>query len=332
MQPTHPQDLVKPLTHKWFGPGHFIADPAQNYQTLLGEWKMLEELRQTGFTAIGNGFCQFHLGNIKTIWELKALHRFFLAAAKHAPNDRKAFRQEVVSLSSAHPEHEAWFISYLERYDRDGTFLVSHSEKYRNTYHPAYRVILEKYVPYLPLCALIEQKLETGRVVVGIDGRCGSGKSTHALILSELYDAPVLPMDDFFLPKALRTPERLAEPGGNVHYERFLKEIEEDLVKGNPVVYRPFDCGTMDFAQSRTVEPAPVTICEGTYSLHPKLRHLYQIRVFSTCPPEVQKARLLEREGAEKAERFAREWIPLEEKYFSTCGTEEFCDITLKIH
>ena len=36
-------------------------------------------------------------------------------------------------------------------------------------------------------------------------------------------------MDDFFLPPALRTPERRSEPGGNVHYERFLTEVLPNL-------------------------------------------------------------------------------------------------------
>ena len=33
-------------------------------------------------------------------------------------------------------------------------------------------------------------------------------------------------MDDFFLPMELRTAERLEEPGGNVHYERFSAEVD----------------------------------------------------------------------------------------------------------
>ena len=61
--------------------------------------------------------------------------------------------------------------------------------------------------------------------IIAIDGRAASGKSTLAQQLGELLDADVIHMDDFFLPPSLRTKERLSEPGGNVHYERFAEEV-----------------------------------------------------------------------------------------------------------
>ena len=60
--------------------------------------------------------------------------------------------------------------------------------------------------------------------VIAIDGRAASGKSTLAEQLSTLLEADVIHMDDFFLQPYQRTPERLAEIGGNVDYERFAKE------------------------------------------------------------------------------------------------------------
>jgi len=54
------------------------------------------------------------------------------------------------------------------------------------------------------------------RVIVAIDGRCGSGKTTLAALIAKEFDCSVFHMDDFFLPPGLRTPERLGEPGGNV--------------------------------------------------------------------------------------------------------------------
>ena len=59
--------------------------------------------------------------------------------------------------------------------------------------------------------------------LIGIDGRCASGKSTLAEILSHRLSCPVIHMDHFFLPHAMKTPERLAKPGGNADRERFYK-------------------------------------------------------------------------------------------------------------
>ena len=64
-----------------------------------------------------------------------------------------------------------------------------------------------------------------GVSVIALDGRAAAGKSTLAAALAETLQAAVIHMDDFFLPPALRTPQRLDRPGGNIHYERFAEEV-----------------------------------------------------------------------------------------------------------
>lgn len=61
--------------------------------------------------------------------------------------------------------------------------------------------------------------------LLAIDGMSGSGKTTLAQSLQEKWHAHVFHMDDFFLPLEMRTPQRLQQPGGNVHYERFLETV-----------------------------------------------------------------------------------------------------------
>ena len=70
---------------------------------------------------------------------------------------------------------------------------------------------------------------EKPRIIAAIDGRCGSGKTTLAAWLMEQFDGNLFHMDDFYLRSEQRTPERLAETGGNVDYERFRKEVAVPL-------------------------------------------------------------------------------------------------------
>ena len=77
-------------------------------------------------------------------------------------------------------------------------------------------------------------------VIVAIDGKCTSGKTTLASKLAELYDCNVFHMDDFFLRPEQRTPERFAEVGGKVDYERFLAEVLLPLKSSKTFSYRPF--------------------------------------------------------------------------------------------
>jgi hypothetical protein len=50
-------------------------------------------------------------------------------------------------------------------------------------------------------------------------------------------------MDDFFLPFEQKTPERLAQPGGNADHERFAREVLGHLNRGEAFAYRRYDCG-----------------------------------------------------------------------------------------
>ncbi len=165
--------------------------------------------------------------------------------------------------------------------------------------------------------------------VIAIDGRAASGKSTLAEQLSKLLDADVVHMDDFFLPPVLRTLERLAEPGGNVHYERFCEEVLPYLKSPATFAYRIFDCGRMDYNGERVIRNTQICIVEGSYSHHPKFGKYADLFVFSDVDAEEQLRRIRVRNGEEKAQMFAKKWIPLEERYFAASGTKTHADIVV---
>lgn len=165
--------------------------------------------------------------------------------------------------------------------------------------------------------------------LVAIDGRCGSGKSTLAASLATRRGWGVVHMDDFYLRPEQRTPERYAEPGGNSDRERFLEEVLKPLRDGNAVRYRPFDCVTMKLREPVSLKPSPVVLMEGSYSCHPLLWRFYDLRVFLTVRPETQAARILRRNGPEKAAIFKSRWIPMEERYFEAFSVPERCDLVL---
>lgn len=152
-------------------------------------------------------------------------------------------------------------------------------------------------------------------VVVAIDGKCTSGKTTLAAQLADAYDCNVFHMDDFFLRPEQRTPERFAEIGGNVDYERFAEEILTPLKTGEPFSYRPFDCSTFTLAQPVSVQPKKLTIIEGTYSHHPYFDDPYDLKILLTVTEDLQRQRVLER-PAFLHSRFFESWIPMENRYF----------------
>ena len=176
---------------------------------------------------------------------------------------------------------------------------------------------------------LLCRRLAQSPVILAIDGRCAAGKTTLAAALAQQYDAAIIHMDDFFLPPALRTEARRDEAGGNVHYERFLSEVAPSLRTHTALTYRRFDCASMDYDPvPRTIPQAALTIVEGSYSLHPALRHLYTDSLFLTISPVLQRSRLLAR-CPERFDRFQSLWIPLEERYIAVCAPDHACSFVL---
>lgn len=156
---------------------------------------------------------------------------------------------------------------------------------------------------------------QAGRCILVLDGMAAAGKTTAAEHLSARWNAPVVHMDDFFLPPELRAEERLAQHGGNVHYERFSEEVLPALKTGAPFSYRVFDCSVMDFAGTRDISAAPMVIVEGAYSMHPVFEKYWDLAVFFTVDPEEQKRRIIARGGEEVWPMFRNRWIPMENAY-----------------
>ena len=171
--------------------------------------------------------------------------------------------------------------------------------------------------------------LEKSPVILALDGMAAAGKTTEADELSAYFRAPVVRMDDFFLPQPLRTPERLSEPGGNVHYERFAAEVLPGLTAGRAFDYRRFDCGLMAYGARVLIPAAPVVIVEGAYAMHPCFGKYWDLGVFFAVSPEEQERRIRRRNGAEGWERFRTRWIPLENRYHAACRTAEQADIVI---
>ena len=326
-----PQDAVKLLYQNEFGGGHIITNPETSLRYLKEEFRRLEgqEEGSPRWEPIGNGLCRLEL---RGLWEeaLPTVNRLFAAGARQVSGNEASFRRKTELLQrladqGGMPFSGEKLSEYLELYWKDGCHMVSHSPEYRAAHHPAYRIVPERYLTCLELFLEIDRIIrEKGRAVAAVDGRCGAGKSTFAAMLEEVYDAAVIHMDDFFLPPDLRTPERLAEPGGNVHYERFAEEVSAKI-PGGGFSYRIFDCSEMTFRGRREIPVKALTVVEGSYSLHPAAALPCDVKIFLTCPEDVQKKRIFARSGAALYQRFLREWIPMEERYFQWAALPEQC-------
>lgn len=207
-----------------------------------------------------------------------------------------------------------------KRLEDDPSWLPSHSANYHAAYAPAYRVIPQAAVRLLPILSALARSWDKPRLLLAIDGPCGSGKTTLADILSKVVDAAVVPMDDFFLPHARKTAERLSQPGGNADWERVTRDFLEPWFRDGQAIYQPYDCHADQLGTPVAVPACKVTILEGSYSLMPDIAQYVDVRVFLTITPEEQRRRILHRNGETMLQRFIQRWIPLEHAYFKAFG------------
>ena len=166
-------------------------------------------------------------------------------------------------------------------------------------------------------------------MVVAIDGRCGAGKTYLSKHLEDIFECNVIHIDDFFLPFELRTEKRMSEVGGNIHTERFLKEVINPLMCNDIVSYRPYICKTGEFSDEISFKPDSLTVIEGTYSCLPDLAEFYDLKIFVDVSDEARKCRLKKRCDVKEYRNFENIWIPREEVYFKKCNTRELCDLVI---
>lgn len=161
--------------------------------------------------------------------------------------------------------------------------------------------------------------LKTGekRRLVTLDGPCASGKTTLARVLAEMVGAAVMHTDDFVVPHALKTPERLAIPGGNCDAEHLVNDALAPWKAGLPGMYRRYDCKHASLLAQEPLPGGNIMILEGSYCNLPAIRAYADLCLFLDTPEEIRFARLRRRETPESLRRFREMWIPLENAYFS---------------
>lgn len=164
-------------------------------------------------------------------------------------------------------------------------------------------------------------------IVITIDGMAASGKTTLANYLKERFSARLIHADDFFLPVSKKTKERLNTPGGNIDYEKMKEDVIEHLKED--IKYLKYDCNSNSFNQLVELKNNQVTIIEGSYSLHPYFGKYYDLAIFLQIDSELQKERILKRNGEFLLAKFKNEWIPMENKYFSFYKIKEKADFII---
>lgn len=160
--------------------------------------------------------------------------------------------------------------------------------------------------------------------IIAIDGPSCSGKTTFSNYLSK----NVVHIDDFYLPLNLRTKEIMDTLGGNINFNRLIKEIIIPYKDNKEIIYRPYDCHKCKYLEPIKLANNENLIIEGAYSHHPILSKYIDYKIFIGIDSNTQRKRILIR-NKDNANDFFNIWLKREEDYFKQLNIKESSDLVM---
>lgn len=157
-------------------------------------------------------------------------------------------------------------------------------------------------------------------VIVAVDGRSGSGKTTFAHALcDELAEATLVHLDHIYpgWDGLAATPALVAT------------QILAPLRRHEPAAFRQFDWEREDSGSLVAVQPARFVIVEGAGSSVGPARPYVDLSVWLDADEPVRKARALGRDGDAYRPHWQR-WADQEQQMFSSDNTREHADMVLR--
>lgn len=333
------QDIIKLIYQQALGSGHLAPSFKDTYYRVESERNQsMPTINLSNiFEPIGNSRFRLHLNApgsdlIKT----ETIANLFLMES-----EKEAKSQDLIEILNRFKIFAKSFFSsstyeknmlFINKYKNQNCPPLSHSKIYKENYYPSYRIVGSRASFFQELLFLIEKSLyshtPSSPYIVAIDGRSASGKSSLASWLQAIYpSSTILHMDDYFLPQALKTQERLSIPGENIDHERFKRTLLDPIRQNKPAHYQSFCCKKQALNPAETLEKSSFYIVEGSYSMHPKLLPFYNATVFLSIPSSLQTSRIRNRNGKDMLPMFTKLWIPLEEEYFSAYNTNRLANL-----
>jgi uridine kinase len=175
-------------------------------------------------------------------------------------------------------------------------------------------------------------------VLVALDGRSGTGKSTIAQVIASRVEGIIVLGDDFYSGgnddawSGFSAKEKVDKV---IDWQRMRAQVLEPLLAKKPASWHPLDfkpeigwIGWKD--ETVKLEPVPVILVDGVYSARPELSDLVDLAVLVEADDEVRRKRLVIREGQSFMDRWHKLWDSAEDYYFTHICPRSSFDIVVR--
>ena len=156
--------------------------------------------------------------------------------------------------------------------------------------------------------------------LIAVDGPSGAGKTTFALRLAKLLDAPVVHTDDLL-------------DGWDdqfTFWERLESRVLHPLRHGRRATYQRYQWHLGKFAgPPLVIDPAPAVLLEGVSAARREIRPELSLAVFVVAPPDLRWRRALARDGDDSVafRAYLGRWRAAEDRHFAEDGTAAAADL-----
>lgn len=149
------QDLFKYIFQSSFGCEHMISSLDSISAYLIEEYKKIDHSQKAEIDPLDGDYSRVYLSIISEGLSPSTLAKIFFLSSKQETDGRHALMSKLSALQEMVANAELPFTlnefdTLSKEWHDQGYPAIHHSQTFRNKYHPAYRVIANRYVDILP--------------------------------------------------------------------------------------------------------------------------------------------------------------------------------------
>lgn len=294
-------DLYKIIYQASLGVNHILTNNAKDY--LVKESENTNKQNDLLYEYISDKTVRINLYPFLNYYDVDTLFELFKNCNSY---DLSKLNEYALELKEIFPFSNR-IIDSLNNMVNNYNINLSHSQIYKNHYNAAYRIAnsfdLTIDMRYQKLKMFIEKVKTDKQIIICVEGKCASGKTT----ITKMLDATVISADDFY-------PTNSNAP---LDFEKLTNVLEQIKSGEKTINYTKKICKT-NTLENKTVEIKDVVIIEGVYSYTEILRKYYDYLVYFNVDEDTQLQRLQKRESKESLQTFINKWMVRENSYYET--------------
>jgi len=187
------QDVLKFLYQSSFGCEHLVSSLEMVTEYISKEYAAVNHEGKQSIDQLDGDYSRVPLSYLNQGLSVKTFGKLFVASAKQEKNGLADLIQKIkiartLVYEGVLPFSQNEFEDYIAKWEAKGYPAVHHSDIFRETYRPSYRVIANRYVTFLPLFAEIDKQIESGKGIITVECGSASEKTAFSKMLEDFYN------------------------------------------------------------------------------------------------------------------------------------------------